>query len=109
MRYSTRFFGNLVPLLLVIAGAFGSAHAQVSDVLKGSGFIQNNGQWGSGFSYVTKNGNLSTWVTSTGLVFDVRGEAKPTGRMVSAPSKFRSLTNEMVPEMMISHHAFVVR
>lgn len=109
MRHSTRFLRSHLPFFLSLFTAVGFMNAQVSDMMKSSGFIQNNGQWGREFSYVTKNGNLSTWVTSTGLVFDVRGDAKPTGRMISSPSKFRSLTNEMVPEMVVPHHAFAVR
>lgn len=109
MRYSIRLYRNIVPIVLLMLAQVSGLQAGMQDMLKSSGFIQNNGQWGSDFSYVNRNGNLSTWITRTGLVFDVRGEAIPTGRMVSSPSKFRSLTNEMVPEMKIPHHAFAVR
>ena len=108
MKHQNRFLCSLLPMLFVGVFASMQARAGAPELLKSSGFIQNNGQWGNDFSYVTKNGNLSTWITRTGLVFDVRGEAYATGKMVSSPSKFRSLTNELVPEMMIPHHAFAV-
>ncbi len=73
-----------------------------------SGFVENRGQWTGDFSYRAKSGNVSTWITPTGMVFDVRGASIKTGRRVESPSKFRSMTESMVDEELVQHHAVFV-
>lgn len=57
----------LVSLVLVIATAGMSGQVQTPSV---KGFIANVGQWPSEVLFAYREGNLDTWITRTGIVFD---------------------------------------
>ncbi len=94
-------------LLLVLFNQAAGAQT-VKQPIRPSGFQENRGQWSGDFSFRAKNGKLSTWITSSGLVFDLRGANIKTGKKVSIPSKFRSMTEDLVDEELTPHHAIRV-
>ncbi len=72
------------------------------------GFVENKGQWGSDFAYYSSQANVRTWITNSGLTFDVRGANIKTGRKIYCPSKYRSFTEDKIDEEVVQHHAIHV-
>lgn len=57
----------LVPLIAVLSAVGASAQGRNSSV---KGFTANVGQWPSEVLFAYRDGNLDTWITRTGIVFD---------------------------------------
>ncbi len=105
-RSSTLTAGVFIVSCLLFFVSFSSLQAQNEKPSQLGGFVENRGQWADDFSYRVQSGNISTWITNTGLVFDVRGANIKTGRKIDVPSKFRSMTESLIDEELTTHHAF---
>ncbi len=67
-------------------------------------YIENRGQFPSEVLYRAQSPGVTMWVTHNSLVYDLRGEARRTGKQIVRPSKFMSFQDELQDELEISHH-----
>ncbi|MBL7999833.1 MAG: hypothetical protein JNL32_14500, partial [Candidatus Kapabacteria bacterium] len=69
-----------------------------------SGYVENKGQWDANVLFRYAGQNMTMWVTTSGLVYDMRGKQVSTGRKIAQPSKFTAIRDEIKDEMVEQHH-----
>jgi len=69
-----------------------------------TGYIENEGQWADSIRYKAKYPGAIVWITNNAVYFDFIGEQKASGKKVISSSKFRSVQDNTIDEVIVQKH-----
>lgn len=91
-------------VLLIWAVSCVPSNGTIVPALQQQNFIENKGQWPDFVRYKAQYPGASVWITESAVYFDFVGSTITSGTKVKVPSKFRSMKEELIDEVLLQKH-----